>query len=830
MTGATSTPTPTPPPPPSSRRGLVLAGAAVLVAALVGGRWLAVETAERAWAHSVSGGDVYLATRDLARLVEGLVLLLSVGWGTAHVYYVYRAIGSVQMPRRVGDLEFVEAVPPQVLLGAVLVCGLLYGMGLAWATGALGDDWWRQATLAAAPPRFGIVDPVLQRDLGYYLGELPWALARQRWLLTASATATALVALLYVGIGSLRFPSGRLTASPHARGHLGVVLACLALALLWGAVLDPAEVVAGLNGAADRAALAVRVPGAGFLAVIGGAAAAASLYWAWRGATGILAGGWVTLLSGLLTVYFLLPAVSRSARPDQGESTDGASRARQTLERAAYGVEWLEEHPLPGFADPEAAGAALPLWDPEDVVAVARRAVGQEAPDPGETMVAALATSRISGRAAWLVALSGGRAFAATETDTGLAFLPLATRDTIAWFGPGIRQHAVVAPDTWPGPSAAGIPLSGWPRRAALAWVLQSVDLLRRETAGRSLVWRRDVRDRLDRLAPFAVFEPPIPVLADGALWWIAYGYVASATFPLARPVAWNGARVRYLRAGLLGAVAAATGDTRLYLAPGYDSLSAAWARRLHPLVRPADSLPAALRMQLPYPREAFALAAELVRRHLPDLGSDSATWAPLSREPVELVVPAGGGVDDPDRRWTAQGFVAGTPPAFTALLAGTMAEPSAGPRLVLWRRPEPERLPSPLAGSPQTRPGTLRMWPVAEGRGGGGSGGGSLFTLQGLYADPAGDGAPPALERVYVSWRGRTGEGATVAAALRDLASSRSGAGGLPTDTSLAARWAAAQRLAAAADSALAAGDLVRFGRLYAELRRLLAAVPRRR
>ncbi|MGH7567946.1 MAG: UPF0182 family protein, partial [Gemmatimonadales bacterium] len=256
--------------PPASRRGLVLFGAAVLVAVLVGGRWLALETAERAWAQSVTGGDVYLAGRDLARLVEGLVLLLSVGWGTAHVFYVYRAIGSVQMPRRVGDLEIVEAVPPQVLLGAVLVCGLLYGVGLAWGTGGLGNEWWRQATLAAAPPRFGIVDPVLQRDLGYYVGELPWALARQRYLLAASATATALVALLYLGIGSLRFPGGRLTASPHARGHLGVLLAGLALALLWGALLDPAAVVAGLHGEADRAALAVRVPGAGFLAVIGG--------------------------------------------------------------------------------------------------------------------------------------------------------------------------------------------------------------------------------------------------------------------------------------------------------------------------------------------------------------------------------------------------------------------------------------------------------------------------------------------------------------------------------------------------------------------------------
>jgi len=72
---------------------------------------------------------------------------------------------------------------------------------------------------------------------------------------------------------------------------------------------------------------------------------------------------------------------------------------------------------------------------------------------------------------------------------------------------------------------------------------------------------------------------------------------------------------VRYLRTGLVGVVNAASGDTRLYLAPGADSLAIAWARLLTPLIRPRDSLPAALREQLPFPRSAFRIAAsQLVR------------------------------------------------------------------------------------------------------------------------------------------------------------------------------------------------------------------------
>ena len=45
------------------------------------------------------------------------------------------------------------------------------------------------------------------------------------------------------------------------------------------------------------------------------------------------------------------------------------------------------------------------------------------------------------------------------------------------------------------------------------------------------------------------------------------------------------------------------------------------------------------------------------------------------------------------------------------------------------------------------------------------------------------------------------------------------------PADTSLAARWEVARHLAAQADSALRAGDLETFGRLDAELRRLLGS-----
>src|SRR5437763_15147640 len=78
--------------------------------------------------------------------------------------------------------------------------------------------------------------------------------------------------LLYVGIGSLRFRRWLPYANAHARAHLGVLLALLALTLTWGAWLDPAESVAGLHGTLTGRTLDVRLAAAPVVAGVGIAA------------------------------------------------------------------------------------------------------------------------------------------------------------------------------------------------------------------------------------------------------------------------------------------------------------------------------------------------------------------------------------------------------------------------------------------------------------------------------------------------------------------------------------------------------------------------------
>ena len=804
------------------RRWVWLLAAAALVTVLAGGRWLAVETAERAWAQSVGAGAVYLDARALARLMRFAVLVLAVTWGTVNLFVVYRAIGSVQMPRRLGDLEIVEAVPRAVLVGTTLVSGLLFGLVLTWGTG----DWWLAAALAGARPTFGVMDPVLHRDAGYYVGTVPWAATVQDHVLVAVLALTVVVSLLYYGIGSLRRVEGEWRASGHARTHLGTLLACAAAALAWGAMLDPAEVVGGRHGVLDQSALEFRVAGAPLLAVVAGATGLVSLGWAVLGRARLLLASWIALGSGSLLVYALLPGMGRGARGPDGARVAELDAARPAFEALAFGSPG-RAHALPALASLDAAIAAVPLWDRAHVAAAAHRRAESESPPYATVHPAGVA---LAGARQWLVAPSPddarlqparpapdwnaayrgdwartGSPLVAAETDSGLAFSPAPGAEPELWFGHGFTRFAVATADSTPAAAVTGIPLAGAWRRAALAWALQSADLARGSSAGLHLLWRRDVTERLSRLAPFATFETPQPQLVDGALWWLSYGYVGSVTFPLVTHASFQGQHVRYARAGVIGLVRGATGETRLFATPACDSLTAAWVRVFAPLVEPSDSIPASLRERLPFPAEAFALAAERLRA----VHGDTTPWNRRPSAPYQLMAPApGGGTASAAAplAWTAQAFEAQTPPHIVAILAGAMTP--NGPVLTTWRPDAPARLPSAVVGGPQLRAGPERLWLVE----------GVLFALQAQFDDPPDSTALPRLRAAWISWGDRSGEGATSRLALQDLLAS--GAREAPS----AERWEQARRLLAQADSALAAGDIERFGRLYAALKQALA------
>jgi uncharacterized protein len=790
------------------RRWLLLAAAGV--AALFLGRWLAVETAERAWALGLGPAvaAVQGEARALSRLVRIAVFVVAALWGVGNLYLVYRAIGSVQVPRRLGDLEIVEAVSHRLLLAGTILAGLVIAVILTLGTG----DWWLMGALARAGVTFGVTDHVLHRDLGYYVASLPLEMGLQEAVLVAVAALLATCTLLYYGIGSIRFAEGRLLTSSHARSHLGALMCLTALALAWGASLQAPIWVAGLRGPFGGRTMDLILTSSWAMLIVACITGLASLLWSWWGRHRVLAVAWGALFLAWVVVRVIAPTAGRGSR--RANAPDAYAEDRDRLTRLAYDLVAVEEESLdvggrPGIpATHPAVTSALqmmPLWDPSSVSAAARA-------DAGARAVSTVSLTLADGRGPqWLVTTTDTGAsnplIDATEPDTGRA-LTLRPGESVPvpWLAPGLPEgeYAVVTDPSSPARRFA-VPINGWWRRLALAWTLQAGSVMRARPDSTWLVWRRDVRERLRRLAPFAVFGVPTPLVSGGDLYWVAPGYSTSATFPLAPAVPWGTGYARYVHAGFLATVHAHTGETRIYLAPRADSLSAAWARAFAPLVLPTDSLPGAVRAAvLPYPVEAFRAQSAVLRRLY---GGDAAgvdEWRPVTqRDPYQLLTIGGG-------LWTAQAFVAGARAHLAAIFGATTTP--AGPRLRLVLGGPNTPAPPLVTGSRQTTPGPPRVWAVL----------GTPISAQALFHLPQDTNGPLTIDSVFLMAGSARGSGPTAADALSSLVSGRampSPGTGAPADPA----WARARALLAKADSALQAGDLAAFARAYEELKRVL-------
>src|SRR5215210_6831890 len=226
-----------------SRRRRRLTGIlAVVVLLLFLGRWTAVVLADRWWAAELSPeAAVYLTDWHILQLTLDLAgILLAAAWFIGHLLLVYRAVGTVQVRRNVANLEFREALTPRALLTVVVITGVFLGM----VVGVGASRWWRDVALAWQGVSFGLSDPLLGRDLGVYVAQLPlWRAVHGFFILLVLLALTG-AAFLYMLVGAIRWIERRPAINHHARAHLGWLLAALGLALAWGYLLERYELLA----------------------------------------------------------------------------------------------------------------------------------------------------------------------------------------------------------------------------------------------------------------------------------------------------------------------------------------------------------------------------------------------------------------------------------------------------------------------------------------------------------------------------------------------------------------------------------------------------------
>ncbi|MBI3969451.1 MAG: UPF0182 family protein [Chloroflexi bacterium] len=178
-----------------------------------------------------------------------------------------------------------------------------------------------------------------------------------------------------------------------------------------------------------------------------------------------------------------------------------------------------------------------------------------------------------------------------------------------------------------------GILLNSVWRRLAYALYLGDPNIMLSSylNAESRVIYRRNLADRISRLAPFVQLDyDPYIVIADGKLYWIQDAYTTSSRYPyatpvdVALPVATNDPRrpyrVNYMRNSVKAVVDAYDGTTTLYVADPTDPIIQSYSALFPTLLRPLEEMPASLRRHVRYPEQLFLAQSEVLRSyHLTD-------------------------------------------------------------------------------------------------------------------------------------------------------------------------------------------------------------------
>jgi hypothetical protein len=812
-----------------SKRGRRLSAVlAALVILLFAGRWTATLLADRWWAAELSPAAAsFLSDWHLLRLTLDLCgSLVASAWFIGHLLLVYRAVGTVQVRRNVANLEFREALTPRALLTVAVLTGALMGL----VVGAGTSGWWREVTLAWEGVSYGVFDPLQGRDLGVYVGQLPLWLAAHSFVILLVLLALSGVTALYMLVGAIRWLDRRPAINDHARAHLGWLLAVLALALAWGYMLEPYELVAGPADQLDQSLWRSTHLVSPILAGVALATGGLSAFWAMRPRHALGLAGWLVLAGSSMVGHWLLPSLL-------GESGAGPVVEARTLEqlgRLAYGLHDLRESKL------EKAGAlvqpSLPsLWNP----------VAIERANPADSsrvlaLSPAVLTPDTRPRPVWIMVrnVAPGRVMVSAIADHRVSptgeplFYRLA--DTLPRPTPSVLlelRAGAASPDA---PSyrlrlgdSHGVLVNSWPRRLLLAWALQAGELLGEVRRGSRIDWRLSPEERLQRLAPFADWSAPMARVIDGELVWLLDGYIASRTFPLTERAIWRSQEVGSVGAGLLGTVNAESGTAKVYLQPQADALAATWARLSDGVVEPASAIPEAVLRAAAYPEDLFRVQAKVLEQSPWKAGSVSGQPQGSAEAPPSQL----GWARDTSGPLAVTTFESAAQRRLTAVLIGSRDIGRANLRLVrldstatlpvggvlesLWSNfPSYDALNDSIredAGKPLER-GPLRV-DVDHG---------DPVAYESYFAPRASGGEVLAWVTVAASAevRPRLGAGRTFKEAWSNLLGATVPA---PPGAAQTGRLDEARRWLQHADSALRSGDWPEFGRAWGSLRTVL-------
>lgn len=281
-------------------------------------------------------------------------------------------LGGIQIRRRFGNLEISEQLPRHFVLWSMLSAATFLGL---WFGASIPPGVGRQVLLAISAPEWGTIDPVLSRDLGFYVFWFPVLASAITYALIVAFLIFTLATAGYAATGAVTWNRGRVVAQDVARMHLGGILATFFLLLavrLWlgrfDLLMNGNSAVQGIFGFADAQA---RLPAMQTLSVICVGAAGATAYGTWKNHGWPVVGSFAAVMLSTILIGNFYPSFIQSFRVEPNELVRESPYIEHSLEytRLGFGLDALDrrsfEYRPEAEVDWDLAGrqfAGLPVW------------------------------------------------------------------------------------------------------------------------------------------------------------------------------------------------------------------------------------------------------------------------------------------------------------------------------------------------------------------------------------------------------------------------------------------------------------------------------------
>ena len=552
----------------------------------------------------------------------------------------------------------------RLALGAAAVLSLL----IAFAAGTQWESWLY--FLNAAP--FGRTDPILGRDIGFYVFTLP-VLSNVHgllFLLTLLTAATTLAVYVLGGEVGLD-PARGLFVSRRATRHLSALAALLFIVLGFGAWLQIPQLLtasAGNIAGASYTDVHARMPA---LWVLVGAAVLSAALALWQAATV----GRLLPIAAAVGLYVIVLFGGRAyastiqrfvvAPNEQVRETEFIVHNIQAT-RAAYALDRVTERPLSGDAhltraDLDRNAATIdnvPLWNDRPLldtfgqIQEIRTYYDFATVDNDRYMIDGryrqimlsareLNSASLPSRT-WInehltfthgYGLTLGPVNEVTPEGLPVLFIrdlpPVSTVDLkvtqpAIYYGELQNDHVFVKTKTeefdYPRGDAnvfaaytgtGGVPLSNVFRRLMFAIRFGSTDTFfspNLTEESRVMMYRR-VAQRVARIMPSLSYDPdPYLTITDGRLVWMQDAYTTSRRYPYSTAIG----GLNYIRNSIKVTVDAYHGTTTYHVVDPTDPVAQTIGRVFPGLLRPLEAMPESLRTRLRYPQQIFAIQAAM--------------------------------------------------------------------------------------------------------------------------------------------------------------------------------------------------------------------------